>query len=48
MGATFHLDYYTRRTYNLLWAASNSDVKRVINLSTLRLMDEYEENSGSH
>ena len=44
MGATFHLDYYTRRTYNLLWAASNADVKRVINLSTLRLMDEYEEN----
>ena len=44
MGATFHLDYYARRTYNLLWAASNADVKRVINLSTLRLMDEYEEN----
>ena len=44
MGATFHLDYYTRRTYNLLWAASNADVKRVINLSTLRLMEEYEEN----
>lgn len=41
---TFHLDYYTRRTYNLLWAASNAGVKRVINLSTLRLMDEYEEN----
>ena len=44
MGATFHLDYYARRTYNLLWAASNADVKRVINLSTLRLMEEYEEN----
>lgn len=44
MGPTFHLDYYTRRTYNLLWAASNASVKRVINLSTLRLMDEYEEN----
>ncbi|MYA59735.1 MAG: NAD-dependent epimerase/dehydratase family protein [Chloroflexi bacterium] len=44
MGATFHLDYYTRRTYNLLWAASNADVKRVINLSTLRLMEEYEDN----
>ena len=44
MGATFHLDYYTRRTYNLLWAASNAGVKRVINLSTLRLMAEYEEN----
>lgn len=44
MGPTFHLDYYARRTYNLLWAASNAEVKRVINLSTLRLMDEYEEN----
>ncbi len=41
---SFHLDYYTRRTYNLLWAASNAGVKRVINLSTLRLMEEYEEN----
>ena len=29
MGATFHLDYYTRRTYNLFWAASNADVKRI-------------------
>ena len=44
MPATFRLDYYTRRTYNLLWAASNANVQRVINLSTLRLMDEYEEN----
>jgi nucleoside-diphosphate-sugar epimerase len=44
MPVSFHLDYYTRRTYNLLWAASNADVKRVINLSTLRLMDEYEDN----
>ena len=44
MPATFHLDYYTRRTYNLFWAASNAGVKRVVNLSTLRLMDEYEEN----
>ena len=44
MGATFHLDYYTRRTYNLLWAASNAGVNRVVNLSTLRLMEEYEEN----
>ena len=40
----FHLDYYTRRLYNLLWAASKANVKRVINLSTLRLMEEYEEN----
>ncbi len=44
MGATFHLDYYTRRSYNLFWAAANAGVKRVINLSTLRLMAEYEEN----
>ena len=44
MGATFHLDYYTRRTYNLLWAASKAGVNRVVNLSTLRLMEEYEEN----
>ena len=44
MPVSFHLDYYTRRTYNLLWAASNANVKRVVNLSTLRLMDEYEDN----
>ncbi len=44
MPVSFHLDYYTRRTYNLLWAASNAGVKRVVNLSTLRLMEEYEEN----
>ena len=44
MPVSFHLDYYTRRTYNLLWAASNADVKRVINLSTLRLLEAYEDN----
>ena len=44
MPVSFHLDYYARRTYNLLWAASNASVKRVVNLSTLRLMDEYEDN----
>ena len=44
MPVSFHLDYYTRRTYNLLWAASNAGVKRIVNLSTLRLMEEYEEN----
>ena len=44
MPVGFHLDYYTRRTYNLLWAAANAGVKRVVNLSTLRLMEEYEEN----
>ena len=44
MPVTLQLDYYTRRTYNLLWAASNAGIERVINLSTLRLMAEYEEN----
>ena len=44
MPVSFHLDYYTRRTYNLLWAAANAGVERVINLSTLRLMADYEEN----
>ena len=44
MPSTFQLDYYTRRTYNLFWAAARAGVKRVINLSTLRLMAEYEEN----
>ena len=44
MPVSFHLDYYTRRTYNLFWAAANAGVKRVINLSTLRMMEAYEEN----
>ncbi len=44
MPVSFHLDYYTCRTYNLLWAAANAGVKRVVNVSTLRLMEEYEEN----
>lgn len=44
MPISFHLDYYTRRIYNLFWAAANAGVKRVVNLSTLRLMEEYEEN----
>ncbi len=38
------IDYYTRRVYNLLWSASDAGVRRVINLSTLRLMESYEEN----
>ncbi len=42
--ADFTLDYFTRRVYNLLWAASQADVKRVVNVSTLRLMETYEEN----
>ena len=38
------IDYHTRRTYNLLWAASEAGVPLVINLSTLRLMAAYEQN----
>jgi nucleoside-diphosphate-sugar epimerase len=44
MPVDLRLDYSTRRTYNLLWAAADAGVKRVVNLSTLRLMAEYEEN----
>ncbi len=38
------IDYHTRCTYNLLWAAAEAGVPRVVNLSTLRLMEAYEEN----
>ncbi len=38
------LDYHTRRTYNLLTAAAAAGVKRFICLSTLRLLEGYEEN----
>tara|TARA_B100000700_G_scaffold76927_2_gene86278 strand:+ start:194 stop:865 length:672 start_codon:yes stop_codon:yes gene_type:complete len=38
------IDYHTRAMYNLLWSASESGVKRVINVSTLRLFENYEEN----
>ena len=38
------IDYHTRRTYNLLWAASEAGVPLVINVSTLKLMAAYEEN----
>ncbi len=38
------IDYHTRCTYNLLWAAAEAGVSRVINLSTLKLMEAYEEN----
>ncbi len=42
--ATALLDYYTRRTYNLLTSAANAGVERFIYLSTLRLLEDYEEN----
>lgn|GEM_PF-175143 len=42
--ATALLDYYSRRTYNLLLAASNAKVERCIYVSTLRLLQDYEEN----
>ena len=48
MPASFHLDYYTRRIYNLLWAAANAGVKRVVNLSTLRLMEEVRREPGRY
>jgi nucleoside-diphosphate-sugar epimerase len=38
------IDYHTRRTYNLLLAASQAGVRRVVHISTLRLFDGYEEN----
>ena len=38
------IDFHTRRAYNLLWAASDAGVPLVINISTLQLMDAYEEN----
>ena len=38
------LDYHTRGTYNLLTAATEAGVARCIYLSTLRLLEDYEEN----
>ncbi len=38
------LDYHTRGTYNLLTAAADAGVSRCIYLSTLRLLEDYEEN----
>jgi nucleoside-diphosphate-sugar epimerase len=38
------IDYHTRRIYNLLHAASEAGVARVINLSTLKLYQDHEEN----
>lgn len=36
------LDYLTRGSYNLLWAAAAEGVKRVIYLSTLELLNHYD------
>ena len=38
------IDYHTRRTYNLLTAAAEAGVARFVYLSTLRLLEDYEEN----
>ncbi len=38
------LDHHTRGTYNLLTAAAAAGVSRCIYLSTLRLLEDYEEN----
>lgn len=38
------IDYHTRRTYNLLLAASAAGVERCIYISTLKLLQDYEEN----
>lgn len=44
-GSEHHLiDYHTRRMYNLLQAASDAGVKRYINISTLKLYGNHEEN----
>jgi nucleoside-diphosphate-sugar epimerase len=44
-GSAHHLiDYHTRRMYNLLQAASDAGVPRYINISTLRLYEDHEEN----
>lgn len=36
------IDYLTRRTYNLLLAAANSGVRKVVYLSTLEIMTAYD------
>ncbi len=44
-GTDTHLmDYHTRCTYNLLYAAAGSGVSKFINISTLRLYQNHEEN----
>ncbi|MEE8046158.1 MAG: NAD-dependent epimerase/dehydratase family protein [Dehalococcoidia bacterium] len=42
--ATHLMDYHTRRMYNLLQAGSDAGVKRCVNVSTLRLYQDHEEN----
>ncbi|MFW6195040.1 MAG: NAD-dependent epimerase/dehydratase family protein [Chloroflexota bacterium] len=41
--ATELIDYHTRRTYNLLMACVSQGTRRFVNLSTLRLMEDYGE-----
>jgi nucleoside-diphosphate-sugar epimerase len=41
---THMVDYHTRRMYNLLQAASDAGVARCVNVSTLRLYEDHEEN----
>jgi nucleoside-diphosphate-sugar epimerase len=44
-GEAKHLiDYHTRCMYNLLQAASDAEVARYVNVSTLRLFEDHEEN----
>lgn len=38
------IDYHTRRTYNLLHAAAEAGLRRLVYISTLRLLEPYEEN----
>ena len=38
------MDYHTRCVYNLLYAAAGAGVSRFINISTLRLYENHEEN----
>ena len=38
------IDYHTRGTYNLLTAAVEAGVSRCVYLSTLRLLEDYDEN----
>ncbi|MCZ6538211.1 MAG: NAD(P)H-binding protein [Chloroflexi bacterium] len=42
--ATHLVDYHTRCMYNLLQAASDAGVPRYVNVSTLRLFEDHEEN----
>jgi nucleoside-diphosphate-sugar epimerase len=37
------LDQAMRHTYNLLWAASDNNVPRFVFLSSLSILDQYEE-----